>query len=123
MASKKILAVDDDEAIRSLVRLNLTQAGHTVETANDGAAALALLDRNTYDLIISDVTMPNMDGLELLAAVRARPALRALPFLLLTAKEEPADVTRGYAAGTDVYLTKPFTPTQLLTWVEKLLHE
>ena len=118
---KRILAVDDEPGIARLIKVNLERAGYRVETAGDGAEAFDLIQENKYDLIISDVMMPKMDGMELLQKIRTTPSLAHLPVIMLTAKSQDADVTQGYAAGTDMYLTKPFSPPELLTWVSRVL--
>ncbi len=119
---KRILAVDDEPGIARLIKVNLERAGYEVETANDGAEALELIENGLYDLIITDVMMPRMDGMELLNTIRSRPELSDLPVILLTAKSSDADVTQGYSLGTDMYLTKPFSPPELLTWVARVLN-
>ena len=121
--NKRILAVDDDESIRRILQVNLERGGYTVETAESGASALPLLLKNHYDLLISDVMMPEMDGLELLEHVRQSPELRKLPVILLTAQSSERDITRAYVKGTDLYLTKPFDPNELRIWVGRMLAE
>ena len=119
--AQRILVVDDEDSIRRILLLNLERAGYTVELASDGASALTLLLQNRYDLLISDVMMPEMDGLDLVEHVRQDPELRDMPVILLTAQSSESDITRGYIRGTDVYLTKPFDPSELLTWVKRVL--
>lgn len=121
--NKRILAVDDDESIRRILKVNLERGGYTIETAESGASALPLLLKNHYDLLISDVMMPEMDGLELLEHVRQSPELRKLPVILLTAQSSERDITRAYVKGTDLYLTKPFDPNELRIWVGRMLAE
>nr|WP_309689713.1 response regulator [Armatimonas sp.] len=121
--NKRILAVDDDESIRRILQVNLERGGYTVETAESGASALPLLLKNHYDLLISDVMMPEMDGLELLEHVRQSPELRRLPVILLTAQSSEREITRAYVKGTDLYLTKPFDPNELRIWVGRMLSE
>ena len=121
--NKRILAVDDDESIRRILQVNLERGGYTVETAESGASALPLLLKNHYDLLISDVMMPEMDGLELLEHVRQSPELRRLPVILLTAQSSEREITRAYVKGTDLYLTKPFDPNELRIWVGRMLAE
>jgi DNA-binding response OmpR family regulator len=121
--SHRILAVDDEESIRRILKVNLEQAGYTVETAESGAAALTLLLTNSYDLLISDVMMPEMDGLELIEHIRQSPELSRLPVILLTAQSSENDITRGYIKGTDLYLTKPFAPNELRIWVSRMLSD
>ena len=118
---KRILAVDDEESIVRIIKVNLERVGYTVDTALNGSAALTLLLTHHYDLVISDVMMPEMDGMELLEHIRQSPDMVDLPVILLTAQSSAKDVTRGYAQGTDLYLTKPFSPTELIIWVNRVI--
>lgn len=119
--SYHILAVDDEESITRIIQVNLEQAGYAVSIASSGSEALKLLLQNSYDLLITDIMMPEMDGLELLEHIRQSPELAQLPVILLTAQSSNQDITRGYAKGTDLYLTKPFNPSELKTWVSRML--
>src|SRR4028119_685168 len=103
-----ILVVDDEASIQKLVSSALRRAGYDVTIASDGAEALLRLNEAIPDLIVSDVMMPNIDGLELVQRVRADPALRAVPIVLLTAKGESEDIVTGLELGADDYLPKPF---------------
>ena len=118
--NKRILVIDDEPHIRRLVQVNLERAGFTVEEASDGREGLQCIRENCPDMVISDVMMPHMDGLALLKEVRACPELRDLPFILLTAKASDADVFWGWSHGTDMYLTKPFSPAELLAFVARI---
>ncbi len=117
----RILAVDDEPNIVRLIQVNLERHGYQVETANNGAQALAKIKANRPDLLVSDVMMPEMDGFELLANVRRDPALMDLPVIMLTAKAQDKDVLEGYKTGADMYLTKPFNPQELLSFVKRIL--
>lgn len=117
----RILAVDDEPNIVRLIQVNLERHGYQVETANNGAQALAKIKANRPDLLVSDVMMPEMDGFELLANVRRDPALMDLPVIMLTAKAQDKDVLEGYKTGADMYLTKPFNPQELLAFVKRIL--
>ena len=117
----RILAVDDEPNIVRLIQVNLERHGYTVETANNGAQALAKIKANRPDLLVSDVMMPEMDGFELLANVRRDPTLTDLPVIMLTAKAQDKDVMTGYQYGADMYLTKPFNPQELLQFVKRIL--
>ncbi len=121
MMRPRILAVDDEESIVRIIQVNLEPLGYAVETAQSGSEALKLLLKNSYDLVITDIMMPEMDGLELLEHIRQSPELRYLPVILLTAQSSESDISRGYAGGTDLYLTKPFNPSDLKTWVGRML--
>jgi two-component system alkaline phosphatase synthesis response regulator PhoP/two-component system response regulator VicR len=117
----RILAVDDEPNIVRLIQVNLERHGYQVETANNGAQALAKIRENRPDLLVSDVMMPEMDGFELLSSIRRDPALSDLPVIMLTAKAQDANVMEGYSRGADMYLTKPFNPAELLQFVKRIL--
>ena len=118
-----ILVVEDDDAIRSNIARLLTLEGFEAVSAADGRSGLAHARARTPDLIISDVNMPGMDGFELLAAVRADPALATTPFMLLTALDDRGSMRRGMTGGADDYLSKPFTRTELLEAVNAQLRK
>lgn len=116
-----ILAVDDDaQVLRSITRI-LQDAGYTVQTASSGAEALELIGRQRPDLVILDIIMPEMDGLEVCRRLRADPFTAKLPIIFLTAKGRPSDVARGLDSGSDDYLTKPFEVVELPARIRALL--
>lgn len=117
----RILAVDDEPNIVRLIQVNLERQGYQVETANNGAQALAKIKASRPDLVVSDVMMPEMDGFELLANIRRDPTLMDLPVIMLTAKAQDRDVMTGYQTGADMYLTKPFNPHELVQFVQRIL--
>ena len=117
---KKILAVDDEKHIVRLVQVNLERAGYTVVTANDGKEALEKVAEENPDLVVLDVMMPYMDGFEVLQNLRRSPATRDIPVIMLTAKAQDADVFKGWQSGVDCYLTKPFNPMELLSFVKRI---
>jgi two-component system alkaline phosphatase synthesis response regulator PhoP/two-component system response regulator VicR len=117
---KKILAVDDERHIVRLVQVNLERAGYDVITAFDGVEALKKVHDEKPDLIVLDVMMPQMDGFETLKNLKANPETRDIPVIMLTAKAQDADVFRGWQSGVDCYLTKPFNPLELLTFVKRI---
>lgn len=117
----RILVVDDDTAIVKLISVILSRAGHEVRTSNHPVEALDLLKVFTPDLIISDVVMPYMTGLEFLEQVRDHDNLSAMPFVLLSSHAERGDIRRGMNLGADDYLPKPFTPQDLTTAVDARL--
>ena len=117
---KKILAVDDEKHIVRLVQVNLERAGYTVVTANDGKEALQKVADENPDLVVLDVMMPYMDGFEVLQNLRRSPATRDIPVIMLTAKAQDADVFKGWQSGVDCYLTKPFNPMELLSFVKRI---
>ncbi len=120
---KKILAVDDERHIVRLIQVNLERAGYEVVTAFDGREALKRIADDHPDLVVLDVMMPYMDGMETLKEIRANPATRNLPVIMLTAKAQDQDVFQGYSHGVDIYLTKPFNPMELLTFVKRIFTE
>ena len=108
-----ILIADDDEDIRHLIAFRLERSGYTVVSAQDGAEALALAREHVPDLAVLDVRMPKLDGYEVTRALRADEATRRMPIILLTAKVQDGDVQRGFDAGADDYVRKPFSPQEL----------
>jgi two-component system phosphate regulon response regulator PhoB len=118
-----ILIVDDEPSILDLVRFTLEDADVRVVEASDGAEALVLARRIKPDLILLDVQMPRLNGLEVCRQLRREPALARTPIVMLTAAGQEADRARGREAGADEYLTKPFSPLALLALVEALVPE
>ncbi|WP_309570977.1 response regulator [Deinococcus sp.] len=117
----RILVVDDDAAILKLVSVILARAGHEVRTSSHPVEALDLLKVFTPDLVVSDVVMPYMTGLEFLEKIRENPQLASVPFMLLSSHADRNDVRRGMNLGADDYLPKPFTPADLTTAVDARL--
>jgi two-component system alkaline phosphatase synthesis response regulator PhoP/two-component system response regulator VicR len=118
--SKKILAVDDERHIVRLVQINLQKEGYEVVTAGNGREALEKVASEKPDLIVMDVMMPEMDGFEALEKLKANPETAQIPIIMLTAKAQDADVFSGWQKGADLYLTKPFNPSELLTFVKRI---
>ncbi len=119
--AKRILAVDDEKHILRLVQINLEKAGYDVVTASNGREALEAVALQMPALIVMDVMMPEMDGLEALKTLKNDPVTAAIPIVMLTAKAQDADVFQGWQSGADLYLTKPFNPIELLTFVKRIL--
>jgi two-component system alkaline phosphatase synthesis response regulator PhoP/two-component system response regulator VicR len=119
--SKRILAVDDERHIVRLIQVNLERAGYQVSTAFDGPEALKKIESDRPDLVVLDVMMPKMDGFEVLKRLRANPETRQIPIIMLTAKAQDQDVFKGWSSGADAYLTKPFNPLELITFVKRIL--
>jgi DNA-binding NarL/FixJ family response regulator len=119
----RVLLVDDERLLLvSLTRaLQVSRPDWLVETASDGAEALRLLKSHHIDLLITDVQMPVMDGLALLAQVRSDPYLAGLPLILISAQDDRSSVRRGMFSGADDYLTKPFSAEELIQTVESRL--
>jgi DNA-binding response OmpR family regulator len=116
-----VLVVDDDPVILRLLQVNFELEGIDVATAVDGEEGLKMIQSDPPDLVISDIMMPKVNGLELLAALRSSPDTSALPVILLSAKAQVADVQRGLELGADDYVTKPFDPLELIDRVYKVL--
>ena len=116
-----ILVADDNADILGLVKAVLERSGYDVVTVSDGAQALASVDQRKPDLAVLDITMPEIDGLEVLRRLRADSRTSGLPVLLLSAQAQEADVVRGFATGASAYLKKPFSPRQLRERVAGLL--
>jgi DNA-binding response OmpR family regulator len=121
MSEPLILVADDDEDILLLVTTRLRRDGFNVVSASDGDQALALAREHRPALAVLDIGMPGLDGLEVLAAIRADETLRGMLVLLLTAKAQESDVRRGYDSGADAYVKKPFSPADLSARVRGLL--
>jgi two-component system phosphate regulon response regulator PhoB len=117
----RILIIDDDPDLREIVELKLTISGFETDTAVDGEAGLAAAVTTAPDLVLVDWMMPKMTGLEVCQAMRDNENTRRTPIILLTAKAQVADVERGFAAGADDYLVKPFSPTELLARITAAL--
>jgi DNA-binding response OmpR family regulator len=116
-----ILAVDDDEPVLRSVKRVLENADFTVRTASNGQDALKMIARERPDLVVLDIIMPGLDGLEVCRRIRADPFIARLPILFLTAKGRPNDVAQGLDAGGDDFLTKPFEVVELPARVRALL--
>lgn len=116
-----ILAVDDSASMRQMVAFTLKGAGHTVTEASDGAEALNLAKGKTFDLVLSDVNMPNMDGISLTKELRSLPAFKFTPILMLTTEAGLDKKQDGKAAGATGWIVKPFNPDQLLSTIKKVL--
>lgn len=116
-----VLVADDDEDILALVVFRLEQANYDVASASNGAEALALARERVPDLAILDVMMPKLDGYEVTRQIRQHEATRGMPVILLTARVQEADVTRGFEAGADDYIKKPFSPQELRARVQSIL--
>ena len=116
-----ILIVDDSATVRALVRSALERDGHAIIEAPGGAAALTALEHAAADLVITDVNMPEMDGIALTQALRADSRFRALPVLVLTTEATDSMKARGRAAGATGWLVKPFHPDTLRRTVRRVL--
>ncbi|MGH7774008.1 MAG: response regulator [Candidatus Binatia bacterium] len=120
---KTIVVVDDNPDIVSIVRTILEGRGYSVISAYSGEELFTRLEEGKPDLIILDIMMPNMDGLQVLTRLKGVPETASIPVILLTAKVQYEDVLGGYKLGADYYITKPFTSTQLINGINLLLGE
>ena len=120
----KFLVVDDFPTMRRIVRNLLKELGFTkVDEAEDGAVALGKLKGGGFDFVVSDWNMPNMDGLQLLQAVRADPALKHLPVLMITAEAKKENIIAAAQSGAHGYIVKPFTAATLSEKLEKIFEK
>ncbi len=116
-----ILAVDDSASIRQMVAFTLKDAGYDVTQANDGQEALDKAKSGKFDLVLTDVNMPNMDGISLTRELRSLPAYKFTPVLLLTTESSDEKKQEGKTAGATGWLVKPFQPEKLLSTVQRVL--
>jgi two-component system chemotaxis response regulator CheY len=120
---KTILAVDDSNSLRQMVVFTLKQAGYDVVEAADGNEALTRARSQSTDLVLTDVNMPGMDGITLVRELRTLPAYRFTPILVLTTEAGADKKQEGKVAGATGWITKPFSPNQLLSTVKRVLGE
>lgn len=118
---RKILIVDDSESIREVVCFTLESAGHEVFVAVDGKDALSYLDGREIDLIITDLHMPNMNGIELIKEIRLNEQYKRIPILFLTTESQVAKKMEAKTAGATGWIIKPFVPKKLLAALNKVL--
>src|SRR5215216_4079916 len=116
----KVLVCDDERHIVRLIQVNLERQGYQVVTAFDGKEGLEKIRSEKPNLVVLDVMMPYMDGFEVLKALRREPDTMNLPVIMLTAKAQDKDVFEGYHYGADMYLTKPFNPAELVSFVKRI---
>lgn len=116
-----ILTVDDTASMRQMIGFTLNSAGHEVDEASDGEQALKLATSKAFDLVITDINMPNMNGIELVQALRQNDNYKFTPIIMLTTESQQSKRDEGKAAGATGWIVKPFNPEQLLQVVEKVL--
>jgi len=121
MAKEKILVVDDEEDILELLRFNLLREGYNVSCAASGEEALRLAQSEIPDLLVQDLMLPGIDGLEVTKILKNDSRTRDIPIVMLTAKGEEADIVTGLELGADDYITKPFSPRVLVARVRAVL--
>ena len=120
-AKKSILIVDDSKVVLSVHSFVLKGAGYACETAENGFEALEKLMLKGYDLVLTDVNMPKMDGYELLHKLRALPSYASVPVIMISTEQESVDKNRGLEAGANLYIVKPTQPEALVANVKMLL--
>ena len=121
--SKKILLVDDSKIVLSLHTYILENAGYEVRCAPNGFTALEFLFTEAFDLVITDVNMPRMDGYALIERIRQEEDFQSLPIIIISTEEEAADKQKGFDAGANVYIVKPAKPKDLILNLEMLLRD
>lgn len=119
--SKIIMTVDDSASVRQMVSFTLKQAGYGVLEAADGIDALSKFDGAGVHMVLTDLNMPNMDGIELIRSLRAKPSSKFIPIVLLTTESQAEKKQEGKTAGATGWIVKPFKPDQLLAVVKKVL--
>ena len=119
--NKRVLVVDDDQSIQRVLVQTLQLEGYEVATASDGVEALETLAGQLPDVVILDVMMPKLDGLDVLKRMRADERTQTIPVILLTARSSQEDVWEGWQSGVDYYMTKPFDVEELLRFLSHVL--
>lgn len=121
--SKKILVADDEPHIVQLVQVILGRQGYDVIAAADGQECLDKVRSEKPDLVVLDIIMPKLDGIEVLKAIRGAPDTADLPVIILSQKDKDRDIFEGFHHRVDMYLPKPFNPTELIKFVKRILGE
>ncbi len=119
--AKLIMTVDDSTSVRQMVAFTLKNAGYDVIEATDGKDALAKVDGVDVNMVLTDLNMPNMDGIELIRNLRTNPSLRFIPIVMLTTESQDSKKQEGRKAGATGWIVKPFRPEQLIAVVKKVL--
>lgn len=121
--AKLILVVDDAITVRNLAQFALTKGGYQVIEAEDGIKGLAAAKANKVDLIISDLNMPNMNGMDMVRGIKADPKIKDIPIFMLTTEASPESAQQGKELGVTAWIVKPFVPDKLLAAVNKILKD
>lgn len=119
--NKTIMTVDDSASIRQAVSFTLSQAGYDVVQASDGKDAVNKLNGSSVRLVLTDLNMPNLDGIGLIKWIRSQPSYRFLPVIMITTESQDAKKQEGKAAGATGWIVKPFKPEQLIAVVKKVI--
>lgn len=123
MQKKRILIVEDEESLLKLETILLTVKGYEVSGASTGNAAVEKLTAETFDLILLDIMLPDIDGFEICRRIKEHPRHAEIPVVMLTARKSPEDQERGATCGASAYLTKPFKSALIIEVIEKLLRD
>lgn len=118
---KKVLLVDDEEDLLETQRMFLEEKGYEVDIAKDGIEAMERVYEKKYDIILLDITIPEMDGYQVLRMIKNEPLYKDVPVIMVTAKTLKADKFRGFETGADGYLTKPYSPEELISMVNSFI--
>src|SRR5471032_1146301 len=121
LPSTLVLVVEDEAAIATMLRYNLEKQGYRVAEAADGQEALTRIQEQQPDIVLLDWMLPLMSGIEVCRQIRRKPATRDLPVIMVTARTEDQDAVRGLNAGADDYVSKPFSPTELVARIRAVL--
>jgi DNA-binding response OmpR family regulator len=119
--AKHIIVVDDEADIVELIRYNLSQEGFLIDAAFDGESALEKIQKKQYDLLVLDLLIPKINGIELCRMIKNDPSINSLPIIILSAKSEEIDIILGLEMGADDYITKPFSPRELIARIHAVL--
>jgi two-component system chemotaxis response regulator CheY len=119
--AKRILTADDSASVRQMVSFTIKNAGYEVIEAVDGKDALSKLNGSPIHMVITDLNMPNLDGIGLVKGIRANPAYKFIPVILLTTESQESKKLEGKAAGATGWIVKPFKPEQLISVIKKVL--
>lgn len=121
MAKPKVLVIEDEPDILEVIQYNLEREGHKVLACRNGEQGLSRIRTDNPDLVILDLMLPGMDGVEVCRQVKSDPVTRAIPIIMVTAKSEESDIVLGLGIGADDYITKPFSPRELIARVKVVL--
>jgi two-component system chemotaxis response regulator CheY len=119
--AKTLLTVDDSASVRQMIQFTLESAGYNVIQAVDGKDGLSKLQKHPVDMVITDLNMPHMDGIEMIRGARQLPGFKFIPIIMLTTESQPQKKMEGKSAGATGWIVKPFKPEQLLGVVRKVL--
>lgn len=121
MKQKHIIVIEDEKDILEILEYNLTREGYRVSTSSDGQTGLNKVRQEKPDLVLLDIMLPEIDGLEICRILKSESSMHAIPIIMVTAKEEESDVVLGLGLGADDYITKPFSPKELIARIKALL--